>query len=41
MPALPITDVAAHLGHSDIKTTMTYVASREENLARAAEALDA
>ena len=37
---VPITDVAAHLGHSDIKTTMAYVASREENLARAAEALD-
>ena len=33
-------DVAAHLGHSDIKTTMGYVGSKEEDLARAAEALD-
>jgi integrase/recombinase XerC/integrase/recombinase XerD len=37
---VPIADVAAQLGHTDVKTTMGYVVSREETRARAAEALD-
>jgi integrase len=37
---VPMPDVAAHLGHSDIKTTMGYVGSKDDDLTRAAEALD-
>ncbi len=37
---VPIADVAAHLGHADIKTTMRYVASKKENLAKAVATLD-
>ncbi len=37
---VPIVDVAAHLGHADVKTTMGYLASRDEDLKRAAAALD-
>jgi integrase/recombinase XerC/integrase/recombinase XerD len=37
---VPLPDVAAFLGHSDIKTTMVYVASSDEALGKAAEALD-
>jgi integrase len=37
---VPISDVAAHLGHSDVKTTMRYIGSKDEDLAKAAEALD-
>lgn len=37
---VPVVDIAAHLGHADVKTTMVYVASKGEDLARAVEALD-
>jgi integrase len=37
---IPLPDVAGHLGHADVKTTMGYVGSKDEDLARAAEALD-
>jgi hypothetical protein len=37
---VPMPDVAAHLGLSDIKTTMGYVGSTEEDLAGAAGMLD-
>jgi integrase len=37
---VPLPDVAAHLGHADIKTTMVYVGSKDEDLAKAAAALD-
>jgi integrase len=37
---VPITDVAAHLGHSDVKTTQGYLTPKGADLARAVEALD-
>jgi integrase len=36
----PITDVAAHLGHSDTKTTQGYLTPKDHDLIRAAESLD-
>ena len=37
---VPIVDVAAHLGHADVKTTMIYVQSREETMSKAVGVLD-
>jgi hypothetical protein len=37
---VPITDVAAHLGHSDTKTTMGYLTPKGADLVKAVEALD-
>jgi integrase len=37
---VPITDVAAHLGHSDTKTTMGYLTPKDRDLIKAVEALD-
>jgi integrase len=37
---VPIADVAAHLGHSDVKTTMGYLTPKDHDLVRAVESLD-
>lgn len=37
---VPVPDIAAFLGHSNVNTTMVYLRSKDEDLARAAEALD-
>jgi integrase/recombinase XerC len=37
---VPIADVAAHLGHGDVKTTMGYLTPKDHDLVKAVEALD-
>jgi integrase len=37
---VPIADVAAHLGHADVKTTMGYLSPKDHDLVKAVESLD-